>query len=342
MTNSAGALYDMKNPINPIVMEVANNELFKDAPEEVIIRIVAEATPLALSSGEVLLSPMRDNHHVFLLLSGTLALHFDSLDSPEIRELPTGVSVGEMSIIDDEPPSAYIVAKTDCRVLPLHRDTLKRLIAETSPVTSNLLRLMTKWINANTRRIVQDRLRIRELTDHANIDGLTGLYNRRWLDNTLARLLEQTRKDSMPFTILFIDVDNFKPYNDTHGHESGDRALIALSEVLKTTSRPYDFPTRYGGEEFLILLQNTEAEIGIRIAERLRQAVEEKSVVSSDGTPLPGITISIGLATSEADSTPKSLIAAADSRLYQAKRTGRNRLCHCATQYSESQLPGSP
>lgn len=318
----------MENRMNPVAAEVANTELFQDAPLEVIMRVLAETAPLTLATGDVLLSPQRANDHVYLLLSGALSLHFDAPDSPEIRELPAGVSVGEMSIIDDSPPSAYVVAKSECRVLPLHRDQIKHLVADANPVTRNLLRLMTKWIKANTRRIVQDQMRIGELTDHANIDGLTGLYNRRWLDNALARLLQLSHKDGLPLTVLLIDVDRFKVYNDTQGHQGGDRALIALGEVLKTTARPYDFPTRYGGEEFLILLQNTGTESGIKVAERIREAAQAKAIVSADGAPLPGITISVGLATSDADSTPESLIAAADARLYRAKKEGRNRVCH--------------
>lgn len=318
----------MENLLNLVAAEVANTELFQDAPQDVIMRMLAQTSPLALAPGEVLLSPLRSNDHIYLLLSGTLSLHFDSPDSPEIRELSGGVSVGEMSIIDDSPPSAFVVAKTACRVLPLHRDQIEHMVADANPVTRNLLRLMTKWIKANTRRIVQDQIRIGELTDHANIDGLTGLYNRRWLDNTLARLLGQSRKDGLPLTVLLIDVDHFKNYNDTQGHQGGDSALMALSEVLKTTARPFDFPTRYGGEEFLVLLQNTDTASGLKVAERFREATQAKSIVSTDGTPLPGITISAGLATSDASATPESLIAAADAQLYRAKKTGRNRVCH--------------
>ncbi|MBY0578359.1 MAG: GGDEF domain-containing protein [Burkholderiales bacterium] len=310
-----------------IADELAKNELLRDVPESVLRLVMEHAVPLEVAPGEVLLSPERENHHVYLLLSGTLSLRFDSLDSPEIRELSAGISVGEMSLIDDAPPSAYVVAKEAGRVLRLHRDIILGLVTA-NPVAYNLLRLLTKWMKANTEHIIQDRLRISELTDHAHIDGLTGLYNRRWLDNTLARLLQQARKDGLPLTILLADIDGFKEYNDAHGHQGGDRALIAVSEVLKAAARPYDFPTRYGGEEFLILLQNTTIEGGIALAERIRHAVEVKSVVTAEGAPLPGITLSIGVATNLSHVMPASLISAADAQLYRAKRAGKNRVCY--------------
>jgi diguanylate cyclase (GGDEF)-like protein len=304
--------------------ELAQTELFLSVPENIIQLVMTQAAPLELVKGDVLLSPEHDNNHIYLLLSGKLSIHFGSLDSPEIRELHKGVSVGEMSIIDGPQPSAYVVAKEPSRVFPIHRDLLYELVAKTSPVGSNLLRLLTQWMKANTQSIVKDRKQIWELTDHANIDALTGLYNRRWLDNALARLLKQAKKSELHLCILIVDVDLFKKYNDTQGHLGGDQALIAMGEVLKTTVRAYDFATRYGGEEFLILLPNTDRNEGLIVAERIRLATEKKSILSADGSPLPSITISIGLAMREKDSTAQSLIAAADAQLYRAKKEGRN------------------
>ena len=316
--------------MNYILEELAQTELFRDVPNEILQQVTKLAALRELAPGEVLLSPEHDNHHIYVLISGTLSLHFGSPDSPEIRELKHGVSVGEMSIFADTPPSAYVIAKAPSRVFPIHRDQVHHLVGDANPVARNLLRLLTQWMKVNTQRIVQDRVQIGVLTDHANVDGLTGLYNRRWLDNALARLLAQTKKGKQQLCVLLIDVDNFKKYNDTQGHQGGDQALIALGEVLKTTVRPYDFSTRYGGEEFLVLLPNTSGDEGITVAERIRRNAEKKVITHSDDTPLPGITISIGLAVSNPHSTPATLIGAADTQLYRAKEEGRNRVCFLA------------
>ncbi len=310
--------------MNLITAELAQTELFRGVPEAIINLALAHAAPLQLAAGEVLLSTEQENQHIYLLLSGTLGVHFGSLDSPEIRELGKGVSVGEMSIFDGTPPSAYIVAKEVSRVFPIHSDLLCSLVTDTSPMAGNMLRMMTQWMKLNTQRIVTDRMQILELTDHANVDALTKLYNRRWLDSMFSRLLAQASKGAQSLYILLIDVDHFKKYNDTHGHVSGDCALIAMGEILKTTVRPYDFTTRYGGEEFLVILPNTGQAEGLAAAERIRQAVEKKTITSAAGAPLPGITISIGLAVNQPDSTPQTLIAAADAQLYRAKEDGRN------------------
>ena len=307
-----------------ITKELAQTELFKDVSDDVIESVRIHATPFELMPGDVLLSPECENHHIYLLLSGTLALHFGSLDSPEIRTLGKGISVGEMSIIDQSTPSAYIVAKENCRIFPVHRDVVHQLVSDTTPIARNLLRLLTMWNRENTQCIISDRSKIGELTNHANIDSLTGLHNRRWLDNALARLLPEAIENSQPLCILLVDVDHFKKYNDTLGHSSGDQALIAIGNVLKSTIRPYDFATRYGGEEFLILLPNTTLNEGVVVAERIRVNVEQTNIVHCDGTPLPGITISIGLVINNVESTCQSLVDDADRQLYYAKQQGRN------------------
>ena len=115
-----------------------------------------------------------------------------------MRELTAGYSVGEMSIIDGSRPSAYVKAKDDCRVFPLHRDFLLHLVQTTNPIAYNLLRLLTEWMKSNTQKIINDQFQISELSNQANIDVLTGLYNRRWLDQALPRMLSQTATRAQP------------------------------------------------------------------------------------------------------------------------------------------------
>lgn len=310
--------------MDAIINELAQTELFSDVPQPVLEFVQARVVPIELQCGDVLLSPDEDNHYIYLLLSGTLGIHFGSLDSPEIRVLEKGLSVGEMSLIDHSRPSAYVVAKESCRVLPIHRDLLQHLVADINPVVRNLLRVLTRWIKANTECMVSNTSKIGELTNHASTDALTGLYNRRWLDNALTLYLAEAIETKQPLCLLLIDVDHFKIYNDTLGHLAGDQVLIFISNSLTNTIRPNDFAYRYGGEEFLILLPNTNFNESIQIAERIRQTIEMKAIITAESDELPGVTISIGLAVNTKDSSPTSLIENADAKLYQAKQAGRN------------------
>lgn len=307
-----------------LIQELAKTELLQHVSDDILNKMLAHAIPMQLKPGDLLLSPELDNHHIYLLLSGVLTVHFNSPDSPVIRELGQGSSVGEMSIIDDTAPSAYVKAKEYSRVFPIRREFLLDLIQSTHPIAYNLLKILTQWMKVNTQKIINDQFQISELTNQANIDGLTGLYNRRWFDNAFPRILTQMQSIGQSLCILIIDVDNFKNYNDLNGHQGGDLALISMGNVLKSNIRPYDFAARFGGEEFLVMLPNTNQPDGILLAERIRLEIQNLAMTHFDGSAMPGITVSIGLALSNLNSTTESLFAAADARLYLAKQSGRN------------------
>lgn len=161
-----------------------------------------------------------------------------------------------------------------------------------------------------------------ELRRLSTTDALTGLYNRRFFDESLRRELDRMRHTGVPLSIIMFDVDHFKRFNDEHGHDQGDRVLQVIASLLRQALRKYDLACRYGGEEFMAILPSTAADGAFRVAERLRRDVEECRV---DGLK---VTISLGVATVPdiAAGTPEELIAAADSAVYRSKESGRNRI----------------
>jgi diguanylate cyclase (GGDEF)-like protein len=126
--------------------------------------------------------------------------------------------------------------------------------------------------------------------------------------------------------LLMIDIDHFKSFNDVYGHLAGDQVLIAVARALQRDVRAGDHVARFGGEEFLVLLPNTATTEAVQIATRLRRNVKHTALSSHEGAPLPGITISIGLAEGLLGESTDSLLARADAALYQAKQEGRDRL----------------
>lgn len=150
-------------------------------------------------------------------------------------------------------------------------------------------------------------------------DPLTGLVNRRYLEERLAEEIKRSQRHGYPLSFMMIDADEFKSYNDTFGHPEGDIALQIIGQCLKAALRGADIPVRYGGEEFSILLPQTTSSEALTIAERVRQKVETTRFPSRQ------VTVSIGVATCSTElKTPEDLIKAADSALYDAKRKGRN------------------
>lgn len=150
-------------------------------------------------------------------------------------------------------------------------------------------------------------------------DALTGLLNRRYLEKRLSEEIQRSKRHHFPMSIMMLDVDDFKSYNDTFGHPAGDTALKIVAGVLKDILRGADVAARYGGEEFAILLPQTTSDEAAAIAERLRQRIEHTEF------PKRKITISIGIAACSKDiETPEDLVGAADHALYEAKNHGRN------------------
>lgn len=158
-------------------------------------------------------------------------------------------------------------------------------------------------------------------------DPLTGLLNRRYLQERMNEEVNRSKRYDYPMSFLMIDIDDFKNYNDLNGHQAGDQALQITAHCLKVALRSADVACRYGGEEFGILLPQTPLNEASAIAERMRQRVAETVYPHGKSQPLGSVTISIGISTSYKQlDTPERIIAAADRALYNAKRKGKNRI----------------
>jgi diguanylate cyclase (GGDEF)-like protein len=160
-------------------------------------------------------------------------------------------------------------------------------------------------------------------------DGLTGLANRRSFDERIEANWLLGRREQAQLSLLLIDVDHFKIYNDTYGHQKGDSCLKAVAEAINTqVFRPADMAARYGGEEFAVIMPDTDLDGAMRVAERIREAVENLKLPHSGSKTNDHVTLSIGVASvvPTIDKSSADLIANADAALYKAKESGRNRV----------------
>ncbi|MBN1593639.1 MAG: diguanylate cyclase [Candidatus Coatesbacteria bacterium] len=166
---------------------------------------------------------------------------------------------------------------------------------------------------------------VKKLERLAIVDGLTQLYNHRYFQERLAAEFSRSMRHGTPVSLVLIDLDHFKEVNDLHGHQAGDDVLIGFSKTLKSEMRPSDLPARYGGEELVVILPETDADGALAIAERVRKALGSQSFIGRDGHRFT-VTASFGIATLRGDMpNPAALINAADRSLYFAKGSGRNR-----------------
>ncbi len=181
-------------------------------------------------------------------------------------------------------------------------------------------------VEARTAELEQANKRLAELSI---TDGLTGLFNRRHLDTTLAKNWAMARRSKLPLTVIMTDIDYFKKYNDLYGHQQGDSCLQEIARTMQEVfSRSTDFVARYGGEEFVVVLMDTHLNEAKQLAEELRERIEAHNIEHKD-SPEGHVTLSIGLASFEPDcdiDNVDRLVGLADDALYQSKESGRNRV----------------
>lgn len=162
-------------------------------------------------------------------------------------------------------------------------------------------------------------------------DSLTGLANRRWFAEFLARAWQGALRNQTPICVLIIDIDNFKAYNDTYGHQKGDKCLkLVAAAIRRTVGRASDLVSRYGGEEFIVVLGDTPLEGGLRVAENIRVAVEQLRIPHEGAQQHGCVTVSIGVTSTlpTRDTHPETVLVAADRAMYNAKNEGRNRVAY--------------
>ena len=207
---------------------------------------------------------------------------------------------------------------------------LLHVAVEVSPRSLRPARDIEQRLRAMTDRIgpALANLKLRDtLREMALRDGLTGLYNRRYLEDALNRELLRAERSRQPVSVLMIDIDHFKSFNDKFGHDAGDFVLSVLARTIKQSIRPSDIACRYGGEELAVVLAEANVECAVERAAQIRLAIHGANLTHL-GQTLPAPTASFGVAVYPKNGTkPTDLLKAADQALYRAKKEGRDRVC---------------
>ena len=299
-------------------------ELFRGVLPDDIQELLQNCDRRDLASGELLLSPGAKNEHVFIVLSGSLNVHVGSVETPALATMESGACVGEMSIIEDRDPSAFVIGAEDTHLLVIHQTVLWDMVNASHEFAKNLLVVLSERVRSHNRVIADSFGELRKFERHATTDALTGLGNRHSMEESFPREISRCIQDDRPVALIMIDVDNFKDFNDKFGHIAGDRALTAVAHILKSQFRPHDVLIRYGGDEFTVLLPGVSDEQALAIADRVRQCVSGDTGDGSDSLIQIPVRISMGVAELQDRGTLDSLIRAADAALYRAKRAGRD------------------
>ena len=317
----------MGGEIDIAVEELERVRLLRNVDLTALAPLLRACELLSLNAEDVLIKPGETHRSMYLLLSGRLGVHLGSLDDEAVAVLEAGESVGELALLDEQPRSAWVVASDSARVLELSEDVFWSILGASHDVALNLLSILSARLRGNNDTLSESLRLQQQYRRHASHDALTGLHNRRWMEEVLPRQLHRSAMKREPLTLIMLDVDRFKRFNDTHGHQAGDFVLFAVAQVLSTRFRPTDLVARYGGEEFTVMLPGASLDAAVAAAERARKAVSQTELILPDKTRLPSVTVSLGVAEHKGDQSLAELVGAADRALYRAKETGRNRTC---------------
>ncbi|CAN5372607.1 diguanylate cyclase [soil metagenome] len=304
-------------------------QIFRDVDEQSVAGMLADCEVLTLAPGEFAPEATGKGARLYVVLRGALmvgmASSADAVDGAASKVLP-GECAGELSVLDEDTKSAEMSAIEETELLVIEPATLWKLIDESNGVARNLLRLLAfrvRTANVQIRR----RQKVGEFYRQMSmVDGLTDLQNRAWLNDHLPALVSSAHAVSNPLSIIMIDIDHFKQFNDRYGHQAGDQALRLAARVLSDTLRPRDFAVRYGGEELMVILPNTNQKSGMIVAQRLCERLRQSVVFADMHKPLPHMTASFGVACLAPEQDADGLVAAADAALYRAKEAGRDRV----------------
>ena len=304
---------------------IGDLELFRDAATPAVAAELANCAVVHVAKG----TPVEDGlrARLYIVLSGALGVETaGSLGDGAMERILPGESVGEQSVLDDAANLAAMVALEDSELLVIEPKLVWQLIEHHHGFARNMLRLLSFRIRT-ANALLRRRQKLGEFYRQLSFnDGLTGLYNRAWLNDMLPRLVARARQDGAALSLVMIDLDHFKRFNDTHGHIAGDSALCAAAAALRAGLRPTDYAVRYGGEEMAAILPDTPRELAVAVAQRLCLRMRETVVFDDMRLPLPHVTGSFGVATLEAGQDERALVGAADAALYRAKEAGRDRI----------------
>lgn len=309
-----------------LLAALSASRLFRDVALGSVAHLLLGCERLAVASGERLLARDAPNDSVYLIIAGRMRVHLTNAEDEPATYIGVGECAGEMSVIDGDTTSAHVIADSPSQVLKISQEVLWEMVQASHAIARNLLYVLSTRMRSGNELIVRNMRTQRVLEIAATFDALTGVHNRGWMDRSFPRVMLRCAERDHPFSMLMVDIDHFKKLNDTWRHVCGDQALVAVAASLLNNLRPEDLLARFGGEEFVVGLPNTDIDEAFIVGERLRRGIEFLALPFRRGEPLPHLTISVGIARMQPGQTVTGLIAAADEALYRAKAGGRNRV----------------
>ncbi|MFC1670261.1 diguanylate cyclase [Spirochaetota bacterium] len=302
-----------------------------------INKIINYFNTVNIKKGEILFEQGDEGNAMYIVKEGKIISTIKLPDGKEqqVAEFGRGDFFGDMSIIEQAPRSATCKATDHSSLFEIDEGEFFGLM-DLNPNIA--IKIMHKMLNIITSRLrnandfVVDMVNWGEdARTRAITDPMTGVYNRRYLDDSIDDFFKTAKKKNEPLSVVMIDLDYFRQINDNYGHDIGDKAIIEIVGVLKNNTREKDIIARYGGDEFTILLPETSHNDGRQVAQNICKKVANLDMLKDFDGPVKNLSLSMGMASFPKNAKSlKTLRAKADKALYNAKENGRNQV-FCAT-----------
>ncbi|BDV44009.1 diguanylate cyclase [Geotalea uraniireducens] len=300
--------------------------LFRFVPFECIEGILEHCTVQDLRPGDRYEPAEAADRSLCVLIAGRLALYYDAKmrdDEPPLY-IERGEIVGETFVTGEPGVPCILVAAEPCRIMTMEEDLIWSLAQASHAAACNLLGILLRRRADAPRESFSGTVDEYAIHEQGIVDPLTGFQTRRWLEGILDRQVARSLASGKPLSLVIVDIDRFREFNEHHGRLGGDHALHEMAKALRNYLRPTELVARYGGDIFAILLPEANRTTALTIAERLRQRVANTVINIRDGKMLPALSISIGVADVQPGMGSRDLTAAARAALSRAKVAGGN------------------
>jgi diguanylate cyclase (GGDEF)-like protein len=293
--------------------------LFKCVNLESIRGLLDACTVRILEQGEILIHPGQSNQTVYCILDGSLRIQSYSLESIPDAILGPGENVGEMSVIDQELTMFFVIANEPSRLLCIEEDILWSLVHASHAAACNLLFSMTRRLRHTDDALREDGRLELEFHHYGSVDASTGLRNRYWLEQTLARQVQRAQVGGFPLSLIMIGVDHFRQFNEKYGIGYGNRVLYSLAHTISAHLRPTEVVARHSESNLLVLLPDKNLETAMAIADRLRKKITDAVPIMPDGRSKPHPVVSLGVTEMQVEDTTETLLQAVEAALFRTR-----------------------
>lgn len=299
-------------------------QLFAGADEPTLAAALASATHVNLAEGQHLLQPGEENDRLFILADGRLGIFLNESSESAVARLQPGDCVGEQSVIDEGRASAYVRALAPSRLFAFTAAQLWQLMDAQPRLALNLVRILSDRVRRSNRTLLENLKEQVEYRLSERIDSLTGLHNRRWMEESFPRQIERCQRNGKPVSLIALTIDRFKSIGPRHGLLAVDAVLAGLADTIERRCRPGDLLVRHGNDSFCLLAPEADTEEALHLAARLGHTVAATPCAIGDDKSI-AVTLSLGVVQHARGNSFSDLVAAAFAAAASAHEQGGNR-----------------